>query len=1110
MANTGGQQRFKEFGKLNLPEIDARVGAYWKEHDTFARSTADREEAPSFVFYEGPPSANGAPGIHHVISRTIKDLFCRYKTMKGFKVERKGGWDTHGLPVELGVEKLLGITKEDIGKKISIEEYNAICRREVMKYKDQWDELTRIMGYWVDLDHPYITFENNYIETLWHLLSELHKKGLLYKGYSIQPFSPAAGTGLSSHELNMPGSYRNVKDTTLVAQFRVLPEGKGQSLYEGASTDVFFLAWTTTPWTLPSNTALAVGKKIIYVQVQTLNPYTGDEVSVILAKDLLYNFFKEEQKDQPLAQHEGWNKHLPWTLTRELTGSDLEGVRYEQLIPYAQPETGDAFVVVTADFVSTEDGTGIVHIAPSFGADDYRTAQLNGIGYLTLVDRQGRFTEQAGKMAGRYVKNYTDDPDWENPDIDIAVELKSTNRAFRVEKHEHNYPHCWRTDKPVIYYPLDSWFIRTTAVKEKLLSLNAQINWKPRSTGEGRFAQWLQNLVDWNLSRSRYWGTPLPIWRTENGEEEICIGSVEELTRHYLHAREQGYNKDTNLKVIDNRLQIDLHRPVVDDIVLVSGSGKPMYREADLIDVWFDSGAMPYAQWHYPFENKDRFEASFPADFIAEGVDQTRGWFFTLHVIACMLFDSVAYKNVVSNGLVLDKSGNKMSKRLGNTVNPFDTIYEYGADATRWYMITNAQPWDNLKFDIEGLKEVQRKFFGTLFNTYSFFALYANVDGFDPSSDPVPFKDRPELDRWILSRLQSLVKKVDHSFEKYEPTQAGREIEEFVTEQLSNWYVRLSRRRFWKGEFSEDKLSAYQTLYTCLDTIASLMAPISPFFAEFLYGNLHQEARAGGESVHVTTFPLVKEEWIDTELEEQMQLAQEISSTILSLRKKENIKVRQPLLKAMVPVLSDKTRQQIAHVAELIKAEVNIKELEFIDDSSGVVTRKLKPNFKKLGPLLGPKMKMASSRLMQMEQQEIMDLERTGKVELDLYGEVFTIDLDMVEVVTEDIPGWLVGKAGNLTVALDVHISDELKMEGDARELVSKLQKMRKDIDLSITDKVMVDMQVPQVLEQTILTNKTYICTEILATDIRLKEELPQGVEIDINEEMVRVQMNKM
>ena len=1107
MEAKDNQQRFKEYKQLDLPQLDKKMLALWEQEKTFEKSLSERAGAPAFVFYEGPPSANGAPGIHHVISRTIKDLFCRYKTMQGFRVDRKGGWDTHGLPVELGVEKLLGITKDDIGKKVSVEEYNAICRREVMKYKDQWDELTRIMGYWVDLNDPYITFDNNYIETLWHLLSKLYEKGYLYKGYSIQPYSPAAGTGLSSHELNMPGCYRNVKDTTVVAQFRVADNPASDWLRKDVSSEVFLLAWTTTPWTLPSNTALAVGKKIVYAQVNTLNPYTGEPVSVIVAKDLLYNFFKEEYRDQPLEQHEGWNKHLPWQWVRELKGQELEGLAYEQLLPYAQPETGKAFVVVTADFVSTEDGTGIVHIAPSFGADDFRTAQQNGIGALTLVDKQGKFTAAAGELAGRYVKNYKDDPEWENPDVFIAIKLKEENRAFRVEKYEHNYPHCWRTDKPVIYYPLDSWFIRTTAVKEQLLRNNAIINWKPASTGEGRFAQWLENLVDWNLSRSRYWGTPLPVWRTDDGKEEVCIRSVAQLTQLYTKAVEAGYNQDLGYEVKDGLLQIDLHKPFVDEIVLLSPQGKPMRREQDLIDVWFDSGAMPYAQWHYPFENVKQWKNAFPADFIAEGVDQTRGWFFTLHVIATMLFDSVAFKNVVSNGLVLDKNGNKMSKRLGNTINPFDTIYNYGADASRWYMITNAQPWDNLKFDLEGLKEAQRKFFGTLYNTYSFFALYANVDGFDPAAPMVALNERPDLDRWILSKLNTLVEEVGNAYETYEPTRAGRLIEDFVGEQLSNWYVRLCRRRFWKGEASQDKSAAYQTLHTCLETVAQLMAPVAPFFSDFLFRNLKGE-HAG--SVHITLFPTPDRSAIDKDLEGAMQLAQDISSTILALRKKMNIKVRQPLEKALIPVLSPETKARISRVSDIIAAEVNIKSIEFIEDMQGMVTKKVKPNFKLLGPQLGGDMKFASAVLTEMNQEEISQFEQQGTWELNINGATYTIGIDKVEIVTEDIPGWQVAKAGDLTVALDVNITEALQQEGDARELVSRLQKLRKDMDLAITDKIEVAIVAGPEMEKSILSYKNYICTEILAAKIEVVRELSPSETLEVNDQKIEVSLQKI
>lgn len=1101
---------FTELKQLNLPNIDKEILAFWDAENIFQKTILERQDATPFIFYEGPPSANGTPGIHHVLSRTLKDIFCRFRTMDGYLVERKGGWDTHGLPVELGVEKLLGITKEDIGKTITVEEYNSICRREVMKYKDQWEEVTRIMGYWVDMEKPYVTFENNYIESLWQLLQKLHAKGLLYKGYTIQPFSPAAGTGLSSHELNMPGAYREVKDTTIVAQFKATGAEAEKLLGVTAEREVFFLAWTTTPWTLPSNTALAVGRKIVYVQVRTLNPYTGKPVEVVLAKDRLYAYFKEEQKGQPLEQHEGWNKHLPWEPVAEFSGEALSGLRYEQLLPYAQPESGDAFRVVTADFVSTEDGTGIVHIAPSFGADDFRTAQQNGIGSLTLVDRQGRFSEDAGELAGRYVKNYTDDPEWENPDVFIAVKLKEENRAFRVEKYEHNYPHCWRTDKPVIYYPLDSWFIRTTAVKDRLLELNRTINWKPRSTGEGRFAQWLENLVDWNLSRSRYWGTPLPIWRTADGTEEICIGSVKQLTEEFSKAKEAGLNTDSDLKLVNGLLDIDLHKPYVDRIVLVSATGQPMYREADLIDVWFDSGAMPYAQWHWPFENEETFRRSFPADFIAEGVDQTRGWFFTLHVLGTMLFDSVAYRNVVSNGLVLDKAGNKMSKRLGNGVDPFDTIYKYGADAVRWYMITNAQPWDNLKFDFDGITEVQRKFFGTLFNTCSFFGLYANVDAWRPGKDNISISDRPELDRWILSLLHSLTRDVRQAYESYEPTRAGRLIELFVTEHLSNWYVRLSRRRFWKGELSADKNAAYHTLYTCLHTIARLMAPVSPFFAEFLYRQLRvQEFLGDAASVHLSAFPVADQAVIDSDLEETMQLAQDLSSTILALRKKVNIKVRQPLRKAMIPVLQEDVRDKIRHISDLVLAETNIKELSLMEDTAGVVTRKVKPDFKKLGPLLGAHMKEAATMLGSLSQERIAELERWSQITLEIAGKEFVIPADHVEIVSEDIPGWLVANAGNLTVALDIQLTPELVAEGNAREFVSRMQKLRKDSQLEITDRIVVEVVADKDLWDSLLDFKNYICTEILADELVSAVDNQDFVKLEINEREIRARVIK-
>jgi len=1102
--------KYPEFKTLDLPAIDKEILAFWKRADIFSKSTATRKGDKPFIFYEGPPSANGTPGIHHVLSRTIKDLFCRYKTMRGYLVERKGGWDTHGLPVELGVEKLLGITKEDIGNKISVEEYNAVCRREVMKYKDQWDELTQIMGYWVNLDTPYITFDNKYIETLWYLLKQLYDKQLLYKGYTIQPYSPAAGTGLSSHELNMPGSYRPVKDTTIVAQFKVVPSGHpSENKLLSDTVETFILAWTTTPWTLPSNTALAVGKNIEYRLVQTYNPYTHLPVRLLIAADRLPVYFSPENENAD--SYEPGAKAIPWQLVTTFTGKELEGLRYEQLLPFTRPKEGDAFKVVTADFVTTADGTGIVHLAPSFGADDFRTAQQKGIGSLTLVDKQGKFTDEAGFLAGKYVKDYTNDPNWENPDIIIAVKLKEENRAFKIEKYEHNYPHCWRTDKPVIYYPLDSWFIKTTAVKDRLLALNATIHWKPANTGEGRFAQWLENLVDWNLSRSRYWGTPLPIWRTRDGREELCIGSVKDLTDAFLKAQQAGLNTDAQFEIRNGLLDIDLHKPFADAIVLISPSGKPMYREPDLIDVWFDSGAMPYAQWHWPFENAERFENNFPADFIAEGVDQTRGWFFTLHVLACMLFDSVAFKNVVSNGLVLDKNGNKMSKRLGNTVNPFDSIYTYGADANRWYMITNAQPWDNLKFDSEGLVEAQRKFFGTLFNTYNFFALYANVDGFDNAEPEIPVAERPELDRWIISSLHTLIAQVTGSLEAYEPTRAGRLIQIFVTDHLSNWYVRLSRRRFWKGEPSPDKTAAYQTLYTCLETTAGLMAPIAPFFAEFLYRNLHPNASGDAvESIHLSRFPTADTAVIDRDLEEQMEMAQDISSTVLSLRKRENIKVRQPLQRVMIPVLQPAVKSQLEHVAPLIRAEVNVRAIEFIEDTSGIITKRIKPNFKTLGPKLGADMKIAVAAIGNFSQEEIVQFENSGKAVLNINGRNIELNSGDVEIISEDIPGWLVAPAGKLTVALDVNLDDSLIEEGHARELVSKLQKMRKDMALEITDRIRVQIAPEPLLHSALINYNRYICSEILADKLEETPDLSDFTEIDINNIAVKVNINKI
>lgn len=1095
-------KKYPESKSLNLPLIEQEVLQYWKREHTFQQSVSARPENKPFVFYEGPPSANGTPGIHHVLSRTIKDLFCRYKTMQGYRVERKSGWDTHGLPVELGVEKMLGITKEDIGKSISVEEYNAHCRNEVMKYTAQWEELTDIMGYWVDMEKPYVTYDKNYIETLWSILKRFYDKDLLYKGFTIQPYSPAAGTGLSSHELNQPGTYKSVKDTSATAMFRLLPSAQSAALFP--EKEAFLLAWTTTPWTLPSNTALAVGAHIQYVVIDTFNPYTQLPVTVILAKDRLNAYFKDEQKVHALNPEE----KSGWKLTSEIKGADLVGLRYEQLLPYHQPTNGDAFRVIAGDFVTTEDGTGVVHIAPSFGADDFRVARQQGIGSLTLVDKEGKFVDGMAELSGKYVKNYKDDPNWENPDITIAIKLKESNRAFRVEKYEHNYPHCWRTDKPVIYYPLDSWFIRTTAAKERLIALNKTINWKPASTGEGRFGQWLENLVDWNLSRSRYWGTPLPIWRTDDGSETLCIGSFAQLGEEITRSKHLNPHLSSDFDVTRD---FDPHRPFADQIVLLSPNGKPMRRESDLIDVWFDSGAMPFAQWHYPFEHADDIQSKFPADFIAEGVDQTRGWFFTLHVIATLMQDSVAYKTVVSNGLVLDKNGNKMSKRLKNAVDPFETIKTYGADATRWYMITNAQPWDNLKFDSDGIVEVQRKFFGTLFNTYSFFALYANVDGFDFSEAEIPVADRAELDRWIISLLNTLTTQVTEAFDDYEPTRAGRLVQDFVSDHLSNWYVRLSRRRFWKSEDSTDKQAAYQTLYTCLDTLARLMAPIAPFTAEWLYQNLNSvSGKHPHDSVHLAPFPIAQQQLINGDLETAMQLAQDISSTVLSLRKKQNIKVRQPLQKIMIPLLNPATRTHIDRVSDLIKSEVNIKEIEYISEDSGVITKKIKPNFKALGPKLGGDMKVAAGLISGFSQQQISELERTGVYNMELPGRSFTLEVADVEILSEDIPGWLVANAGALTVALDITITDALLQEGHARELVSQLQRMRKEMDLAITDRIAVEYSGGAELSGALNHYMQYICAEILADSFSPVAETSGAESISINDIDIRIRIKKV
>ena len=1139
-------KKFAEYSKFDLSDVNKEILKKWQDGDVFHKSLEIREGHPSFVFYEGPPSANGMPGIHHVIARSIKDIFCRYKTMKGFKVNRKAGWDTHGLPVELGVEKALGITKEDIGKKISVAEYNAACRRDVMKYTKEWTDLTEKMGYWVDLENPYITYDNRYIESLWWLLKQLYNKGLLYKGYTIQPYSPAAGTGLSSHELNQPGCYRDVKDLTVVAQFKI-KNPKPEMAQWGTP---YFLAWTTTPWTLPSNTALCVGPKIDYVSVQTYNAYTGEKMTVVLAKALLYTHFNKKAEGIALEDYKPGDKLVPFKVVGEYKGPDLVGMEYEQLLPWVKPveldEKGDwrdasakAFRVIPGDYVTVEDGTGIVHIAPTFGADDAFVAKAAGIPSLFMINKKGetrpmvdltgkfylldeldeKFVAECVDVAkykeyeGRWVKNaydpqFTVDGKYdekaaqaaESLDVYICMKMKQANQAFKMEKHVHNYPHCWRTDKPVLYYPLDSWFIRSTACKDRMIELNKTINWKPESTGTGRFGKWLENLNDWNLSRSRYWGTPLPIWRDEDGAE-ICIGSVEELYTEIEKSVKAGFMSENPYKKLgfvpgeytkENYEKIDLHRPYVDDIVLVSPAGKPMKRETDLIDVWFDSGSMPYAQLHYPFENKELIDSRsyYPADFIAEGVDQTRGWFFTLHAIAAMVFDSVAYKAVVSNGLVLDKNGNKMSKRLGNAVDPFATIEKYGSDPLRWYMITNASPWDNLKFDVEGVEEVRRKFFGTLYNTYSFFALYANVDGFDYSQEEVAWTKRPEIDRWILSLLNSLVKDVDAYLNAYEPTRAGRAISDFVNDHLSNWYVRLNRKRFWQGGLTEDKLSAYQTLYTCLETVAKLMAPIAPFYADKLFCDLIAvTGREQVESVHLSDFPVCHEELIDKALEERMQMAQDISSMVLALRRKVNIKVRQPLHVLMVPVLDEHQKESIDAVKSLILNEVNVKDMKFVDNTAGILVKRIKPDFKKLGPRYGKIMKALAAQIQQMSQDDINAFEKAGAFTLQVEGQEAVIERADVEIISEDIPGWLVANEGRLTVALDITITDDLKKEGLARELVNRVQNLRKSSGFDITDKVNITVASSTEMNDAINDYKEYIANQVLANSIEIADE---------------------
>ena len=1146
--------KYKEYQHLNLPGIGNEVLKQWEKTRAFEKSVLLREGQPPFVFYEGPPSANGLPGIHHVISRTLKDLVCRYKTMRGYQVKRKGGWDTHGLPVELGVEKLLGISKEDIGKKITVEEYNATCRKEVLKFKDKWDDITNKMGYWVDLNNPYVTFENNYVETLWWTLSELYKKGYLYESVSIQPYSPAAGTGLSSHELNQPGTYKDVKDTSVVAMFRVIKNDKLK--IKNIEGDVFFLAWTTTPWTLPSNLGLTVGPNIDYVIVKTFNPYTHLAVNVILAKNLVSKYFKPESENGDFDAFKEGDKILPWAKLMEFKGSEIEGAQYEQLLPSGSNtlekirETtpgAEPFKVILGDFVTTEDGTGIVHTSPAFGADDYTVGKKNNLGILTLVDKQGKFIDGTGEFSGRYVKNYKDEKDYVDVNIDISVKLKKENRAFKVEKYEHSYPHCWRTDKPIIYYPLDAWFIKTTAVKDRMMELNKTINWKPAATGTGRFGNWLENMVDWNLSRSRFWGTPLPIWKSvdkegnfideKDGGEQVCIGTIQELNIEIKKAGE-SLGGVTNKNYLHEGI-LDLHKPYVDDIILVSPKGLPMKRVPDLVDVWFDSGAMPYAQWGLPDASSNQFgplstqnfwqyhaaspasplygqgaSGAFPANFIAEGVDQTRGWFYTLHALGVLLFDSVAYKTVVSNGLVLDKKGNKMSKRTGNVIDPFETINTFGPDATRWYLITNASPWDSLKFDTEGIKEVQRKFFGTLYNTYQFFALYANVDDFSFKEAHIPVKERPEIDQWILSSLNTLIKDVQQSLDDYEPTQAGRAIEDFVDAHLSNWYVRLSRRRFWKGDYGPDKISAYQTLYECLETLTQLMAPIAPFFADWLFLNLNAvTSRFTVGSVHHTDFPVANETTIDSSLEKRMLLAQDTSSLILSLRKKVNIKVRQPLQRVFIPAMDAEMAARIKSVEDIIKAETNIKEVDVLGAENDFIQKKAKANFKTLGKKLGAKMKWAAdeiSRFSNITIDKVLEADYILNADYLAQGEQpITISSEDLEVSTDEISGYEVANKGSLTVALDITITDVLKKEGDAREFVNKIQTIRKESGFELTDRINVSVLENAAMQQSLNQFKDYICAEILADSLAFYPVLNEGTEIELNNAILKVNVLK-
>ena len=1133
-------KKFREYKGLNLTKVAEETLAIWEAENIFEKSITTRDENKPFVFFEGPPSANGLPGIHHVMARAIKDIFCRYKTLQGFQVKRKAGWDTHGLPIELGVEKELGITKEDIGIKISVEEYNDACRTAVMRYTDVWEELTLKMGHWVDMEDPYVTYKPKYMETVWWLLAQLYKKGLIYKGYTIQPYSPKAGTGLSSHELNQPGTYQDVTDTTAVAQFKAVKNTLPDFL-QGIDGDIHFLAWTTTPWTLPSNTALTIGKKIDYVVVKSFNQYTFEPINVILAKNLVGKQFSKKffvvENEVLLSEYKADDKKIPFIVIKEFKGADILESRYEQLMTYALPyeNSENAFRVIAGDFVTTEDGTGIVHTAPTFGADDAMVAKLakpevppmlvldDKGNPVPLVNLQGKFTKHMGEYAGKYVKNeyYAEGEAPERSlDVEISIRLKEENKAFHVEKYRHSYPHCWRTDKPILYYPLDSWFIKVTDKRDRMFDLNNTINWKPKSTGEGRFGNWLKNANDWNLSRSRYWGIPLPIWRTEDGTEEIIIGSVEELKSEMQRAVEAGMMKEDIFAEFEvgnmseeNYNKIDLHKNIVDAVVLVSRSGKPMKRESDLIDVWFDSGSMPYAQWHYPFENKELIDDKkfFPADFIAEGVDQTRGWFYTLHAIGTMVFDSVAYKNVVSNGLVLDKEGKKMSKRLGNAVDPFETMEKYGADATRWYMISNANPWDNLKFDIEGIDEVRRKFFGTLYNTYSFFSLYANLDNFTYAEDEITIEERPEIDRWVLSELNTLIKNVEKFYEDYEPTKAARAIQDFVSEYVSNWFVRLSRRRFWKGEYGQDKISAYQTLYTCLVTVAKLASPIAPFFMDNLYKDLtNVSGKENFESIHLATFPTCDESLIDSKLERKMQQAQKISSMVLSLRKKEMIKVRQPLQRIMIPVLNNEEREEILAVENLIKSEVNVKEIELIDDASGILVKTIKPNFKVLGPKFGKEMRFVGEAIQKLSQDDIAIVEKQGGISIKVNENVVFLELNEVEISSQDIEGWLVANQGNLTVALDVTITDELRKEGNARELVNRVQNLRKESGFDVTDKIKLIIQKNDILELSVAANEQYIKSETLTNELVFEDIVENGTEIVFDDVNTKIVIQKM